>query len=120
MQTERLEIIKQQIATLSPQEMSELSRFLSAQQEKDWQPVVAAPMAPDEKEAAARKRQQQAEWMMSHRAEYGGLYVALDGDRLLGTGKNYPEAAAAARAVGVSNALVDFVLPLDYEGYLGT
>ena len=31
-----------------------------------------------------------------------------------------PEAAAAARQAGLPNAFIDVVLPLDYEGYLGT
>jgi hypothetical protein len=47
------------------------------------------------------------------------MYVALDGDRLLGTGASYPEAAEAARRAGVRNAYVEFVLPPDYEGYMG-
>ncbi len=119
MQIERLETIKQQIVTLSPQELTELFRFVTAQQEKDRQPAAVAALPLNEKEAAAHKRQQHVEWMKSHRQEYGGLYVALDGDRLLGTGRNYPEAAAAARQVGVPNAFIDVVLPLDYEGYLG-
>ena len=113
MQVGTLETIKQQIVTLSPHELTELSRFVSARQQiENVEPSV-------EKEIVARKRQRQTEWMKSHRQEYGGLYVALDGDRLLGTGRNYSEAAAAAHQAGQPNAFVDVVLPLDYEGYLG-
>lgn len=57
--------------------------------------------------------------MKTHREEYGGMYVALVGDRLRCTGKNYPEAAEAARKTGVSDAYVEFVLPPDYEGISG-
>jgi hypothetical protein len=57
-------------------------------------------------------------WLTEHRAQYGGLYVALDGDRLLGTGKNYPEAYAAAQRAGVANAYIDFVPPPGYVGEL--
>lgn len=47
------------------------------------------------------KREEQQKWIQANRRRYGGLYVALDGSQLLGTGKNYAEAAdAAAREVG--------------------
>ena len=116
MQVGTLEIIKQQIVMLSRQELTELSRFVSARQQSET-PFNVEPTV--KKEIVALKRQQQTEWMKSHRQEYGGSYVALDGDRLLGTGRNYSEAAAAARQAGQPNAFIDVVLPLDYEGYLG-
>ena len=96
MSVELVETIKQQVVTLSRQERSELSRFLEEQQEKDNLQIAPAAVSRDELATAARRRQQHLEWMKTHREEYGGQYVALDGDRLLGTGRNYPEAAAAA------------------------
>jgi hypothetical protein len=75
-------------------------------------------LLPIDSEAVEKRRRQHTEWMRSHCEEYGGMYVALDGDRLLGTGRNYPEAGAAARQAGVDNAYEEFVLPLDYEGYM--
>lgn len=66
-----------------------------------------------------RKRRLCAEWLKAHRDEYGGMYVALDSGRLLGVGKNYPEAFEAAKRAGVNDAYVDFVYPADYEGYIG-
>ncbi|MGH9751261.1 MAG: hypothetical protein ACREA2_00615 [Blastocatellia bacterium] len=121
MSVERLEIIKQQIVALSRQEQAELSRFLAKQMDQDNLNSAAAPAPPEQAkvEAAERRRRQHAEWLKSHREEYGGMYVALDGDRLLGTGRNYPEAAEAARRAGVGGACVEFVLPPDYEGYMG-
>jgi hypothetical protein len=124
MSVERLEIIKRQIVALSRQEQAELSQFLAKQMEHDNLNSAATPKTSDQAksddvEAAERKRRLHAEWLKSHREEYGGMYVALDGDRLLGTGKNYPEAAEAARSAGVSDAYVEFVLPPDYEGYMG-
>lgn len=65
------------------------------------------------------KRRLRAEWFKAHSEKYAGLYVALDGDRLLGAGKNYPEAFAAAKRAGVNDAYVGFVYPADYEGYMG-
>lgn len=55
----------------------------------------------------------------ANREEYGGLYVALDGDRLLGTGKNYSEAANWAKLAGVKDAFVDFLPPIGYIGEMG-
>jgi hypothetical protein len=49
------------------------------------------------------KRRQQLEWLKAHREEYAGLYVALDGDRLVGKGKTILEARAQARQNGVEN-----------------
>ncbi len=119
MSVELLETIKQQIGALNKQQQAELSRFLQEQMKQDTAGSSVPGSPPDDIEASESRRRQHAEWLKSHRQEYGGMYVALDGDRLLGTGKNYPEAAAAARQAGVSNAYVDFVLPPDYEGYMG-
>ena len=122
MSVERLEIIKEQIVALSRRERAELSRFLAHQMEQDNLNSITAPpeqAKSDDVETAEKRRRQRAEWLKSHREEYGGMYVALDGDRLLGTGRNYPEAAEAARRAGVSDVYVEFVLPPDYEGYIG-
>jgi hypothetical protein len=70
-------------------------------------------------ESVTAKRQKAIDWIKTHRAEYGGMYVALDGDTLLGTGRNYVEAMRAARAAGVEKALVDYVHPTDYVGSMG-
>lgn len=45
--------------------------------------------------------------------------MALDGDRLLGTGKNYPEAFEEAKRAGVKDPYIGFVYPANYEGYMG-
>jgi hypothetical protein len=65
------------------------------------------------------KRQRAIDWIKAHRAEYGGMYVALDGDTLLGAGRNYVETMRAARAAGVEKALVDYLHPADYAGSMG-
>lgn len=62
------------------------------------------------------KRNKTLSWIVANREKYGGLYVALDGDRLLGTGKNYAEAFASARQAGIENAFVDFIAPIGYVG----
>lgn len=65
------------------------------------------------------KRRKRQLWMSGNREKYGGLYVALDGDRLLGTGKNYAKAFEAARRAGVKDAFVDFIAPVGYVGEIG-
>ena len=67
-----------------------------------------------------RKRRLRVEWLKAHSENYAGLYIAWDGDQLLGVGKNYPEGFAAAKRAGVNDAYVDFVYPADYEGYMGS
>jgi hypothetical protein len=70
-------------------------------------------------EVKEEKRQLRDKWMKENREKYGGLYVALDGDKLVGTGKNYPEAVEVAKKAGAENAVVDFVRPPDYVGEIG-
>lgn len=80
--------------------------------------------ADDEKnEASAEecraKREQSIAWIKSHREEYGGLYVALDGDNLIATGQKYGEVLKLASQKGYKNAFIGDVLPVDYEGSMG-
>jgi hypothetical protein len=123
MSVELLESIKQQLVELTEQERSELTQYLSEwvkKQKPEQAAQESAHKAPAPNAEEIRlKRRQQEEWLKAHRKEYGGLYVALDGDRLLGTGKNYPEAVEAAKRAGIKNAYVDFVPPPDYVGYWG-
>lgn len=64
-------------------------------------------------------RQKSIAWIQSHREEYGGLYVALRGDVLIATGKNYSEVLRIVHQKGYNDAFVGDVLPPDYEGFLG-
>lgn len=69
--------------------------------------------------SAEVERRKRHLWIEANREQYGGLYVALDGDRLLGTGKNYPEAFEAAKRANVNDAFVDFIPPTGYVGEVG-
>lgn len=115
MSVEVLETIKQQINQLNGQEEEQLMRYLHERKKANGKSVSLSPEIAERE----RKRRLRAEWLKAHRDEYAGLYVALDGDRLLGTGKNYPEAYDAAKAAGVPNAYVGFVYPENYEGAMG-
>lgn len=110
MSVETLDTIKQQTTQLSAQEKSVLANYLLEQVESE------KPAKPQTDEASRQKRQA---WIKANREKYGGMYVALDGDRLLGTGKNYAEAFEGAKKAGVTDAFVDFIAPPDYVGEIG-
>lgn len=76
-------------------------------------------IADESAEDREAKRQKSITWIKSHRKEYGGMYVALDGDKLIGTGKKYGDVLKLARQKGYKNAFIGDVLPLDYEGFMG-
>lgn len=110
MSVETLDTIKEQAIRLTPQEKSDLADFLLEEVENEKREKLAA----DE-----IKRRERREWIKANRQKYGGMYVSLDGNRLLGTGKNYAEAFEAARQEGVKDAFVDFITPPDYVGEIG-
>ena len=64
-------------------------------------------------------RGRRLEWLKSHREEYGGQYVALDGDRLIAVGPNYRVAREKARAAGKSDAFVTYLSKPDELAEMG-
>jgi hypothetical protein len=58
-------------------------------------------------------------WMNEHAHEYGGQWIALDGDRLIAHGENAEEVFAAAEADGAYLPLVTYILPADAPPFLG-
>lgn len=114
MSVETLDRLKQQTNTLTPQEKTQLAKYLLEE---------AANIKTNDlglsSENKKEKRHLIDEWMKNNAEKYGGQYVALDGKKLLGTGKNYAEAAKAARRAGVENAFIDYVRPTDYVGETG-
>lgn len=58
-------------------------------------------------------------WVKEHRAEYQGKYVALENGKLVGTGKNYPEALAHAKQNGSEKPMITYIFPLDSEPFGG-
>lgn len=119
---ETLELIKAQAAKFGLS-VDEYLRRLLPRHEKELalkadnaEPTSINAESPEEKEA---KRQKSIAWIKSHRAEYGGKYVALDGDKLIGIGERYGDALKLALQAGYKNAFIGDVLPLDYEGFMG-
>ena len=64
-------------------------------------------------------RQRRLEWLKSHREEYGGQYVALDGDQLLAVGPTYRIAREKALAAGKPNAFVTYLSKPDEIAEMG-
>ena len=64
-------------------------------------------------------RRRRMEWLKSHREEYGGQYVALDGDQLLAVGPSYRTAREKALAAGKPNAFVTYLLKPDEIAEMG-
>ena len=108
-----LEAIKQQAEFLTASEKAVLAQYLLAQSRPE-----PANETFDEEPDKIRRQKREA-WLKANQEKYGGQYVALDGDILLGTGQNYAEAAQAARRAGVTKAYIDFVAPVGYSGSIG-
>src|SRR5262245_29696549 len=58
-------------------------------------------------------------WMKEHSHEYGGQWVALDGDRLIAHGANADEVFAIADADGAYLPLVTYIPPADAAPFVG-
>lgn len=52
-------------------------------------------------------------WLSQHRAEYGGQWVALDGDRLIAHGPDVKAVFALAKADGADLPLITYIEPAD-------
>lgn len=53
-----------------------------------------------------KDRTREAEWLRKHRDDYAGLWVALDGERLIASGDDLKQVAKTARRLGVADALM--------------
>ena len=64
-------------------------------------------------------RERRLEWLKTHREEYGGQYVVLDGAKLLAVGANYRIAREKALAAGKPNAFVTYLSKPDEIAEMG-
>lgn len=96
MSVKLLHTIKEQVATLSLPEKEQLAAFLAEQLRQDAQGVNGHAATAEQEEM----RQRRMAWLKTHQEEYGGQYVALDGDQFISTGRTLREAVEAARAAG--------------------
>ena len=73
--------------------------------------------ATENNEAEIRERRKK--WLKANQARYGGQYVVMDEDRLLGTARSYREGRELARSQGVQNVFVDYLSKPNEEGEMG-
>jgi hypothetical protein len=112
-----LEQIIDEARSLSPAEKRKLRHVLDLELEQATSQDRAHPTHSDNGDAATRERR--LEWLKSHREEYGGQYVALDGDQFLAVGPNYRIAREKAMVVGKPNAFVTYLPKPDEIAEMG-
>lgn len=64
-------------------------------------------------------RERRMKWLKANQEKYGGQYVVLDEDRLLGLARTYREGRELALSHGIPNAFVDYLSKPDEEGKMG-
>lgn len=112
-----LEQIIDEARSLSPEEKRKLRQILDLELEQVKAQDRAQPAHSENGDDETRQRR--LDWLKSHREEYGGQYVALDGDRLIAVGPNYPVAREKAVADGKPNAFVTYLPKADEIGEMG-
>lgn len=112
-----VEEIIEKARSLSPTERRRLIEVLDLELEQVRAQDLAQPTPSENGEDEMRKRR--VEWVKSHREEYGGPYVALDGDQLIAVGRSYPVAREKAVAAGKPNAFVTYLPKPDEIGEMG-
>jgi hypothetical protein len=65
------------------------------------------------REVAPLNLSRELQWLATHRHEYLGQWVALEGDRLLAHGTNAREVFQQARQAGVASPFIEQILPID-------
>jgi len=110
------EALFNQISMLPISEKLKLRALLDAQLKDSVEPIdevkFVKPIPMPDPEPNRR-------WMNEHSHEYGGQWVALDGDRLIAHGENAEEVFAAADADGAYLPLITFILPADAPPFVG-
>lgn len=64
-------------------------------------------------------RSREDEWLSTHRAEYAGQWVALDGEHLIASGGDLKQVAQRARELGAPDALMVRVEPSEALPFAG-
>lgn len=93
-----------------------LEEKLKSQGQRNGSSAVPRVMANN---LAIKDRSREAQWLQKHRDEYAGLWVALDGERLIAKGDNLKQVATAARRLGAPDALMVQVEPDDSLPFAG-
>ena len=95
------EKIKRQIESLTAHERERLAAFLDA--------LLCDRASNGNQVPDKTLRLKRMQWLKTHREEYGGQYVALDGDTLVAVGRSFSIARGTAQAAGKPNAFVTYL-----------
>ena len=97
----RLEQIVEEARSLSIADKRELRRLLDLDIQQPECPQTSQSVSGHKDDECLR--QERLQWLKSHREEYAGQYVALDGTVLVGHGPTIRDAHEQARQNGVEN-----------------
>ena len=110
---------------MNVQEVINVARQLSPEEKRQILLALEADVRSAETEStrsrnrSAEARERRMKWLKLNQAKYGGQYVVLDEDRLLGTARTYREGRDLAQSQGVADAFVDYLSRPDEEGEMG-
>lgn len=113
----KLEQMIDEARSLSPAEKRKLRQVLDLELDQVKAHGRAQPTQSDNGDEETRERR--LEWLKSHREEYGGQYVALDGNQLIAVGSNYRITREKALAAGKTNAFVTYLSKPDEATEMG-
>ena len=99
--------LKEQLAGLTRQEKLELAEFLQDEAARGM--LGGSSDRCDDTNVATRERAEHMAWLKAHREEYAGQYVALDGNRLVGSGSTIREATDEARRQGIDHPFLTHI-----------
>jgi len=109
MATKLLNDLMQRSSGLSLSEKRRLALFLTEEVPKDNGGTPEFRLRLNAPEIHSKHREQYLAWLKAHQKEYGGQYVALHGERLLGSGQTIRDAARAAKENGCLQPFVVYV-----------
>lgn len=113
-------MIVQEIIKATRQLPPEEKRQLLLALEADVAEVqVAQSELPVTKDKELEIRERRMKWFKANQVRYGGQYVVMDEDRLLGTAHSYREGRELALSQGVADAFIDYLSKPDEEGEMG-
>jgi Family of unknown function (DUF5678) len=109
MAAELLNDLMKRSSELSLSEKKRLASFLTEEVAGNNGAPPETRMRFNAPENHSQHREQYLAWLIAHREEYGGRYVALDGDRLVGSGDTIRQAATAASQNGCLQPFLVYV-----------
>ncbi len=104
-----LEQVKNTILTLPHEDRKQLQQWLDEQAHKDANQAAQK----ESLEARLMLYKQTEKWLRENREKYMGLWVALEGDRLIAHGPDALRVHAEAKAAGIAIPFVEHIVEDD-------